>query len=369
VKLLLFIHSLSSGGAERVATNLANYWAKKGWNITIVTLTSHDLDFYPLHPNIQRIALCLGADSASPLDAIKHNYQRIKALRKVLKQQQPDVALGFMTTANILLALAVRRLDISAIGSERVYPPMYPLGKVCEWLRQQTYGNLTAVTAQTHESADWLKDQATAKVIPVIPNAVTYPIAFHSPIITPSLFNKNTFNLLAVGRLAKQKGFDRLLNAFAVLAPHFPDWNLTILGEGDRRQSLEQQREELGLKQRVFLPGNVGNLGDWYEAADLFVMTSLFEGFPNTLVEGMSYGLPVVSVDCDTGPRDIVRHQIDGLLVEQNNHDELVKALASLMLDKALRSQFASRSVEVRERFSMERVAGMWEDLFKEFCK
>ena len=90
MKLLIFIHSLSSGGAERASTNLANYWADKGWQITIVTMTGCEQDFYPFHPEVQRIALCLDADSTSLLAAIKSNYQRIKALRKVLKQQQEE---------------------------------------------------------------------------------------------------------------------------------------------------------------------------------------------------------------------------------------------------------------------------------------
>jgi len=369
MKLLIFIHNLLSGGAERATVNLANYWAEKGWKITIVTLVGREQDFYPLHPAIQRIALCLDEDSASTIRAIKHNYQRIKALYKVLKQQQPDIALGFMTTANILLALAAKGLNIPVIGSERIHPPMYPLNKIWEWLRRRVYGHLDAVTALTHETADWLKKQTTARYVPVIPNTVSYPLTSHSPKILPPSSSMGIFNLIAVGRLTEQKGFDRLLNVFALLASHFPDWNLTILGEGEDRDSLEQQRNKLGLQQRVFLLGNVGNLGDWYEAADLYVMSSLFEGFPNTLVEAMSYGLLAVSVDCDTGPRDIIRHQVDGLLVPQNNKEALVETLAVLMRDKGLRQQYASHAIEVRERFSMERIAGMWEALFIELSK
>ena len=95
-------------------------------------------------------------------------------------------------------------------------------------------------------------------------------------------------------------------------------------------------------------------------------MTSRFEGFPNTLVEALAYGLPAVSVDCDTGPRDIIRHGIDGLLVPQNNMDALVKALSTLMGNEELRRRYATRAVEARERFSIKRICGMWEKLFNE---
>jgi glycosyltransferase involved in cell wall biosynthesis len=369
VKLLIFIHSLSSGGAERVTANLANYWAEKECHVTIVTVTGDESDFYQLHPTIKRIPLQLDKDSQNLWAAITHNYQRIRQLRKILKQQQPDIALAMMTTANILLALAAKGLKIPTVGSEHTHPPMMPLGRIWEWLRQQAYGQLDILTALTKESAEWLKEHTKIQKIEIIPNAINYPITTQSPIIKSKIANDKGFNLIAVGRLSTQKGFDRLILAFSILAPRFPEWNLTILGEGDERQSLEKQRNELGLEQRISIPGVVGNLGDWYAAADLYIMTSLFEGFSNTLCEAMAYGLPVVSVDCDTGPRDIIRHQIDGLLVPQNDHRALVLALETLMTDPSLREEYADRAIEIRERLSMDKIAGMWEGIFEEVMK
>jgi glycosyltransferase involved in cell wall biosynthesis len=301
--------------------------------------------------------------------SIKNNYCRIKALRNVLKQQKPDVALAMMSTSSILLALASKGLNIPVLGSERIHPPMWPLGRIWEWLRRISYGQLDAVITLAVESASWLKKRTNVKKVVIIPNAIAYPIAAQEPKVSPKTSNDHCLSLIAVGRLAPQKGFDRLLRAFAELAPRFPDWHLTILGEGDSRDVLEDLQLKLNLEDRVSLPGVVGNLGEWYESADLFVMTSLFEGFPNTLTEAMAYGLPVVSVDCDTGPRDIIQHQIDGLLVSQDNHDALAEALATLMGDKILRDQYAIRAIEIRERLSIERVAGMWEKVFIEISK
>jgi len=317
-----------------------------------------------LHHNIKRISLNLDAASEGLVDAVKCNYQRIKALRKTLKQQQPHIALSMMTTANILLALAAKGLQLPVIGSERTHPPMMQLGKVWELLRWYSYGRLIAVTALTAQSSTWLKKHTCVRNVPVIPNAVTHPIIATLPTVKPSLLKKYDFNLVAVGRLGQEKGFNRLLLAFSELASCFPDWQLTILGEGDCRADLEALILALNLEKRVSLPGVVGNVGEWYESADLFVMTSLFEGFPNTLTEAMAYGLSVVGVDCDTGPRDIIRHKVDGLLVPQNDPAALVEALATLMDKKALREQYAARAIEIRERLSMEKVAGMWEELF-----
>jgi glycosyltransferase involved in cell wall biosynthesis len=107
-------------------------------------------------------------------------------------------------------------------------------------------------------------------------------------------------------------------------------------------------------------------MGEWYEAADLYVLTSRFEGFPNTLCEALAYGLPVVSVDCETGPRDLVQNEINGLLVPENDPDALVEALERLMKDEQLRYRLAAHSTAIQDKLSLQRVAGDWERLFSE---
>ncbi len=365
MKLLVFLHSLSSGGAERVAVNLSNHWAEKGWQVIIVTLAGRDRDFYALHPSIRRIALGLAADSGHPVAAMWNNYRRVQALRSVLRQVRPDMALAMMTRANILLALACRGLGIPAVGSERTHPPMRSMSRVWGGLRRHVYGQLDAVIALTRESADWLKVHTRAIRVPVIPNPVSCPLSRHEPIVPPPAAREGVRHLLAVGRLVPEKGFEDLLAVFGGLAARFPEWRLTILGEGPERTRLEALGRELDIGDRLLMPGTVGNVSDWYEAADLYVMSSRFEGFPNTLVEALAHGLAVVSVDCDTGPRDIVRHEVDGLLVPRDRPEALGQALEYLMADEDRRRRLAARAVEARERFSLERIAGQWEALFE----
>jgi glycosyltransferase involved in cell wall biosynthesis len=171
--------------------------------------------------------------------------------------------------------------------------------------------------------------------------------------------------LLGVGRLSEEKDFSTLIKVFGELAAYHPDWDLVIVGGGPECERLGALIIELGLSERVFLPGVVGNLGEWYGRSDLYVMTSRFEGFPNTLAEALAHGLPAVSFDCDTGPRDIIRNELDGLLVAPGDMSALRLALDRVMGDNLLRMRFAERSVEARERFSIERVAGLWEALFR----
>jgi glycosyltransferase involved in cell wall biosynthesis len=367
-KWLIFIYSMSSGGAERVTANLANYWARKGWDITVVTLASRDLDFYPLHPTVKRVALELAGDSKNALVGLKQNLHRVLALRQVLRQIQPDIALGMMTGANVLLALAALGLsNLHTIGAERTYPPQVPLGYLWETLRCYTYRLLNAVTVLTSESEDWIKSNTYAQKVSMIPNAVVYPLLAQEPRVNSD--NTERKRLLAVGRLSEEKRFNDLIETFANLTAKHPHWDLVILGEGVLRSVLEQQIRELALEKRIFLMGRVGNVGAWYESADLYVMSSRFEGFPNTLIEAMSYGLAAISFDCDTGPRDIIRHEIDGLLVPTENIVALTAALDRLMSDEELRLRLAERAIEVRERFSIEKITQLWEQLFDEVGK
>jgi glycosyltransferase involved in cell wall biosynthesis len=361
---------MGGGGAERVTASLANYWAAKGWEITIVTLTPQSDDFYELSTAIKRVALELGGESSNVLVGLMHNVRRVLAVRRVLRDTKPDVALGMMTTANILLALASLKLKIRTVGSERTHPPQYPLGALWERLRSYGYGLLDAVVAQTNEGAAWIKKHTSAQYVAVIPNPVNWPMSNQLPHLDVENVCRAGRNLLlAVGRLSGEKQFGLLVDSFQSLASRHSGWDLVIIGEGPLRPALEAQVLAAGLEKCVFFPGRAGNVGEWYERADLFVLSSRFEGFPNTLVEAMAYGLPVVSFDCDTGPRDIIRHEVNGLLVPPGDVAGLTEALDQLMCDESLRQHFAARAVEVRERFSMVRIAGMWETFFKEVNK
>lgn len=366
-RIAIFIDSLCGGGAERVAANLANHWAGMGWEVTVVTFAPRSLDFYALHPAVKRIALLLSIDDGGRVSSVLwKNLRRIMAMRRVLLNIKPDIALGIMTIPNVLLALANFGLPIRAVGSEHVHPPQCPLGALRERLRRHSYARLDAVAVLTSESASWLKAHTNVRRVAVIPNAVPWPLPIQEPRISPKcVCPPGRKVLLGAGRLEPEKGFDSLLEAFAGIAQTHTDWDLVILGEGTLRTMIEQQVQVAGLEKRVHLPGLVGNVGEWYERADLYVMSSRFEGFGNTLAEALAYGLPAVSFDCDTGPRDIIRHEMDGLLVPPGDVTGLAAALDRLMRDANLRKRFAERAVEARERFSITRIAGMWEELFE----
>jgi glycosyltransferase involved in cell wall biosynthesis len=167
--------------------------------------------------------------------------------------------------------------------------------------------------------------------------------------------------VIAAGRLARQKGFDRLLDAWARLAPRHPDWELRIFGAGAEHDALQRQIDELGIAGSARLMGFTGRLHDELASASLYVMTSREEGFPMVLLEAMGIGLPVVSVDCHTGPRDIVTDGVDGRIVPEDDEGALVEAMSALIADAGARHAYGAAALEAAARYDQGRIAARWE--------
>jgi glycosyltransferase involved in cell wall biosynthesis len=145
-----------------------------------------------------------------------------------------------------------------------------------------------------------------------------------------------------------------------------PTWQLVILGEGPERASLQRQVEELGLQGSVLMPGVVRDPEQWLQHAELFVLSSRFEGFPNALLEAMQCGLPVAAFDCPSGPGEIVRHEQTGLLVPPGDTEALSAAISRLANDENLRRRLGSAAAaDVATRFSLERISAMWEEMLE----
>lgn len=367
VKVVLYLHSLSRGGAERVATTLANYWAQNGRDVAIVTVARLDEDFYSIHPAVRRYSLLEKGGSPTGSAGVLATLERIRLLRALLLDLGPDVAISLMNTANVVLALAgIGMRGIVLLGSERSYPPAAPMSRTWNALRYWSYRYLDAVVAQSSRSASWIQRHTRARSVPVIPNPISLPLPGHAPRVLPeSVRHAGARRLLAVGRLEREKGFDLLLEAFSRIAGECEEWGLFIVGDGSLKGELGEMIQALRLDGRVFLVGAVGNMADWYSSSDLFVLSSRFEGFPNALLEALSYGVPAVSFDCDTGPREILRPGQDGLLVPGENVDGLAAGMRRLMTDTEFRSSCASSARQAGERFSVVSVAARWDEVVK----
>lgn len=241
--------------------------------------------------------------------------------------------ISFLTDVNVAVVLSSLRLPATTIVTERSYPGLMPLPNWLNGLRRRLYRKASVVVGQTQAAAQWLKTEIPSANIQIMPNALTLPVNSDQPHWSPESFVHDSKRLiLGVGRLSREKGFAELVRAYALLSEEVRSASqLVILGEGPERRALEQQMQALGLVGDVCLPGAVGNLSDWYEQADVFVLSSQFEGFPNALLEAQAHGAACVSFNCLAGPADLIDHGRTGLLVDpEAGAPGLAKAIEEL---------------------------------------
>jgi GalNAc-alpha-(1->4)-GalNAc-alpha-(1->3)-diNAcBac-PP-undecaprenol alpha-1,4-N-acetyl-D-galactosaminyltransferase len=366
MKLTLVSSSLSVGGAERVMSIIANYWAAKGWKITILTFDDgSQAPFYDLDHRIDVRPLAIESQDGAKISlfSIKDNLGRIQILKQAIVASRPDVVISFVNTTNMLTLLACWGLNLRTIVCEHVHPDSNQLNKVNKLLQKSIYRRADLITVQTHAALSFFPPDRYKTF--VIPNPVELPI---SEAIESQLYTDDR-HLLAIGKLIPQKGFDLAIEAFAQVANNHPEWTLTILGEGEMRSKLEKLCAKFGLEDRVFMPGVVKNVDAHLRKADIFVLPSRFEGFPVTLCEAMACGVPVIASNCLSGPREILHDGIDGMLVAPENIDALALGLNRLMSDPGKRQYFSHHAPKVLDRFGVEPVMAIWNRAIEQVLK
>lgn len=370
--VLLCIGSLKCGGAERVTVALANYLVRKGHSVKLTTIRDSHEDFYTVEAGVVRACL-VETKTQRPKHEISNYWRNVRSLRQTIRAEQPDIVIGMMTRSAILSILACVWLPTRVIVSERNFPARQPIGLGISLLRRILYRFADAHVVQTSEIADWVIRRTAARNVWIIPNSVKWPIPAYPPFKDPRAYiTQGQRMIIAVGSKSEQKGFDLLLNAFASIAAKYPSWSLAILGldsRTDRKTNAQnlllEQANALGISERIHFPGHVGNVSDWYQRADLFVLSSRYEGFPNVLLEAMSAGCACVSFDCDTGPREIIEHGANGFLVEAENVTQLSEIMDYVMGDDEKRVHIGAMAKMVTNEYSEEAIFQRWCELFE----
>jgi glycosyltransferase involved in cell wall biosynthesis len=359
MRVVLVISSLGPGGAERVMSLLAGELVARGHEVRLVTLAQAVDDFFALDPRVHRLSLDLSGQSARIQEAVCANFRRIRALRRAVKTAAPDVVLSFMTSTNVLVLLACIGLPVRVVVSERVDPARHREARFWAGLRFVAYHRADAIVVQTEATAKWYRRRLGKHPgVIVIPN----PVAAAGEPRQHGMDVPKPF-VLAAGRLVHQKGFDVLIRAFAAMARECEPLRLAIAGDGPEARALRGLVAELQLEDRVLFLGQVKELGSLMRQAEAFILSSRYEGFPNVLLEALASELPVVSTDCPSGPREILRDGEFGLLVPCEDPAALAAAVRRVVTDTELRRRLSRLGQRAIADYELSRVVAGWEDV------
>lgn len=355
MKLSIFIGSLTGGGAERVACNLANYLSENGHEINIIVM-SETRESYPLNREVKVVPLLTLGESRN---IISRFVLRIKRLKSILRTQDADAYIVMLPITIVLFLLYSKLTKAKIIITERNSPQSY--SKLMQFALRKLVSRADLCICQTETIKDWYNVIPNGCPTQVIPNAI------NPNFIKPVYTGERRKVIVTAGRLNKQKNQVLLIRAFAKVSEELVDYELEIYGTGILEASLKELASSLNLTNRVHFKGYVENVGEQIKDASLFVLSSDYEGMPNALMEAMALGLPCISTDCDGGgARFLIENGKNGLLVPKNDEEKLSNAILSLLKDKEKLEQFGTESVRIVTTLSPEHIYGMWRDCITE---
>lgn len=378
MKLIYCIHSVyNPGGMERVLLNKVRYLVEKmGWEILIVTTDQHNRPpFYPFPAEVRMVDLGINysEDNAKGTLAkvrgyLKRRTQHKKALTTLLMQERADIVVSLYPSESSFLP-AIKD------GSKKVLELHYCKFFRLQYGRKGLMGLIDRYRTRLDERLVRRFDRFVVLTeedkgywgnlpnIEVIPNAALF--------IAPRHSTQTEKRVIAVGRLDYQKGFDRLIEAWALVQqnPACRSWRLDIFGQGEWQEMLEEMIRERNLGQTAQINPPSKQIGEEYAASSILVMSSHYEGFPMVMIEAMACGVPVVSYDFKCGPRDIIREGDNGLIIPEGDISALAEGIGRLIQEEELRRSMSMKAQEVTTTYSEEKVMRRWITLFNSMAR
>jgi glycosyltransferase involved in cell wall biosynthesis len=375
IKLLFLLPTYTFGGAERTSLNLLNGIDKSRFRICLVTSKNIYQNFQNI--DIEKFLSIEDLGMGVWFNSLRRFMHDMKKVVFLLKTEKPDIAFGMMHYPSSLLVFAKKLygLDVKVIVS-----PRGPSTEYLKYFEKKFFRKiyLKGIFSFFCKYADGLviashgmKEECirhfhadSARTI-VIPNSVDfYEIKIKAEenidIDIPS-----GFQLISTsGRLEREKNIPFLLKAFSLIRKT-EKIRLMIIGDGTERKNLERLSRELNIEEDVVFVGYQGNPYKFIKRSDIFVHTCLFEGFANSIIEAMACGVPVITVDCPYGPKDIIKHGENGYLVPMNDEEALIRSIKTLLHDRALRISLAQRGSERALDFSTNTMVENYENFFK----
>lgn len=339
------------GGAERMTATIANGLAERGYEVRILSLWDHGSCF-ALHAAVRHDALYTQRPS------FKRAYlATVSAIRRHVRRHRIDTLVLVDTMLTLFTVPALLGLGVRQIAWEHCHFDEDLGRRSRQYARRLAAHACSGIVVLTErDRRRWLEALQPRSEVACIPNPLPFPMPAQA-----SARDKRT--VLAVGRLVPAKGFDVLLQAWHEVAPAAPEWKLTIVGEGDDRAQLEALRDQLGLADCVSLPGATQDMASVYAKASIFCLSSRYEGFGLVLIEAMAHGLPIVSSDCETGPRELLRPREDALVVPVDDATALATSILQLIAAPELARQLGEAARTRARDFTAERILPQWDEL------
>ena len=351
MKVFFVIRGLhDSGGVERVTSVLANRLAEDNYDMGIVRLQKGS-PFFPVSPKVKLFYL----SDEKTNSFLPKRFKRKNKLRNLYRREKPDIVIFVGSHRSLLNLPAAAGIPNITWEHFNAHVNWHPLHKIS---RRLAVKRSTRIVTLTHQDVENYIELFDAKNVVCIPNPITIDKIEPSPLTEK--------RVLAVGRLASQKGFDLLLYAWQKTKSRRNGWKLRIVGSGRHLKDLNRQIEANDIKDSVEIFPATKDILSHYKQASIYAMSSRYEGLPLVLIEAMAAGLPILSFDCQTGPAEVVENNKTGLLVPALNVDKLAEAMDKLMEDEDLRKEFSENSLKGVGRFSIENVVTLWKNLFEE---
>lgn len=341
-------------GAERMTAVIANELTRHGYEVHVLSLWD-DTSCFPLEPGLRHEALFPTRPSFK-----RAYFQTVAAVRQYVRHHRIRVLVEVDTMLTLFTVPACVGLPVRRIAWEHCHFDQ-DLGRVSRRLARRLAAktNAAIVVLTERDGLRWTTALKPSCPVRALPNPLPFPYPARPAVL-------DTKVVLAAGRLTRAKGFDILLDAWALVRERYPQWRLVIVGEGEERPALERRRDRLGLGEFVSMPGIVSPMSEAYLGASLFCLSSRYEGFGLVLLEAMAYGLPIVSTDCQAGPRELLEAGMTATLVETGSAEALARGLATLMGDARLRARYGARGRERAKEFTMDHVIPAWRSLLEE---
>jgi GalNAc-alpha-(1->4)-GalNAc-alpha-(1->3)-diNAcBac-PP-undecaprenol alpha-1,4-N-acetyl-D-galactosaminyltransferase len=357
---LYFFQISGAGGAERMICRLANAFVKQGQSVCVISMDAlEDESYYTLDANVSWVKL--GYEQG-----LKDKIRRTHKISRSLKENKIDALVGFVMSSDKTVYTAAKLAGVKLIVSERNAPAMYRL-RYGRFTRYITYSLLHLADRITVQFPDYIGQYP--KTLRARMTAISNPVDPAQLKARPDQANeRGRFTLLAVGRLEPvQKRMMILVEAFFKVASKHPEWDLCMVGDGPEQSALMNRIQDLGLQKRCSMEPAQKEIFDQYSNAQLFVMPSLWEGFPNSLAEAMAHGLPAVGFNGAPGVQHLINESGGGWLASDNGDvDALAQSLDAAMRDNSLRAERGEKARVGMQAYAPQKQIADWLALIKD---